>query len=303
MLHCGDQIYYDVPQASKAPAIAEYRQKYLDAWGDSRATRRFLTRLPHYMMLDDHEMVNNFANDMDTTRYSAPAELIRDTSLRAYREFVHIRHPQVFGDQGLYYHFVHGSYRFFVLDTRSERFASLESDHRRIISETQMRHFKDWLRRHRDDVKFVVSPVPFVGEVRNNDDKWNGRPFREQREEVMRFLLDNRIEGLTFLTGDMHCSYHGQLTIERDRDSVTVNELMSSPINQVGKRTIDAFTTGVTRKSTVEDFVYTSRLARSEFYDGHSNAMLVSVGDRTVRWEIFRTKKDRRDELSGAFPV
>ncbi len=303
MLHCGDQIYYDVPEASKSPSIDEYREKYLDAWGDSRPTRRFLTRLPHYMILDDHEMVDNFANDMNASRYGSTPDLIRDASLRVYREFVHMRNPQVFGDQGLYFHFSHGRYRFFVLDTRTERYARKESECRCIVSPTQMGHLKRWLRKYRDEVKFVVTPVPFVGEVRNNNDKWNGRPFRAQREEVMRFLLDNDIGGLTFLTGDMHCSYHGRLTLEDERRTLVVDELMASPINQIGKRSLEAFISGVTRASADGSFTYTSKLERGEFYDGHSNAMLVRVSDRTVHWEVFRTKKDRRNELSGAFPV
>ncbi len=44
MIHCGDQIYYDIPLAGKAPDLEEYREKYLDAWGDSRPTRRFRTK-------------------------------------------------------------------------------------------------------------------------------------------------------------------------------------------------------------------------------------------------------------------
>jgi phosphodiesterase/alkaline phosphatase D-like protein len=303
MLHCGDQIYYDVPDASKPPSVDEYRRKYLDAWEDSLRTRKFLTELPHYMILDDHEMVNNFANDMDSSRYQAPPELIRDTSLRVYREFVHIRNPQVFGDQGLYYHFAHGRYVFFVLDTRTERYARPDSGRQGIVSPTQMGHFKKWLLKHRDEVKFVVTSVPFVGETVTNDDKWSGLPYRPQREEVMAFLLRHRIGGLVFLTGDMHCSYHGRLVLDDGDRNLTVDELMASPINQIGKRTIDDFASGVPRTSQDGTFTYTSQLDPSEFFDGHSNAMLVSVEGRTVRWEVFRTKKDSRNELSGSFPV
>lgn len=303
MIHCGDQIYYDLPDGSKTPAVSEYRQKYLDAWGDSRATRKFLTELPHYMILDDHEMVNNFTNDMDASQHSSTPQIIRDTSLKVYREFVDIRNPQTFGQQHLYYRFAHGRYVFFVMDTRSERFAEPSSPRQGIIGALQMERFKNWLRSNREAVKFVVTSVPFVGETLTNNDKWNGAPYRPQREEIMGFLLRNQISGVVFLTGDMHCSYHAQLTITDGSTSLTVDELMASPINQMGKRSFDDFESGVTKPSQDGQFSYTSRLRRSEFYDGHSNAMLVKVNDRTVTYEVFRTKKDRRNEISGAFPV
>ncbi len=122
MIHCGDQIYYDIPNFFKRPDIDEYRDKYLDAWSDSRRTRKFLTMLPQYMILDDHEITNNFANDMDSSASGASPQVFRDIATKVYREFQHIRHPQQYGNQALYYHFNVGKIQFFVLDTRTERY-------------------------------------------------------------------------------------------------------------------------------------------------------------------------------------
>ncbi|GAX62221.1 phosphodiesterase/alkaline phosphatase D, partial [Candidatus Scalindua japonica] len=303
MIHCGDQIYYDVGfgLGRSAPDIEEYREKYIDAWGDSRPTRKLLTMLPHYMMLDDHEMVNDFSNDMDSSRYGATTWEIKAKSLQVYREFQHIHNPQTYGTQALYYNFSHSHVRFFALDCRTERFSDMCSGQNRMILDNQMEHLKEWLSadENRQKVKFIISSVPFVGEVINNNDKWCGVPFRKQREEVMEFLLDEQISGVTFLTGDMHCSYHGALTITDINDpekEIVVHELMSSPVNQFDKRNFGNFDTAKKQISETGTFEYASIIDQNEFYGEHSNAMLIKVDDRNITYEIFRTKKDRRNE-------
>ena len=303
MIHCGDQIYYDVPIPHKPPSIEEYREKYLDAWNDSRATRKFLTLLPHYMILDDHEMINNFANDMDTPASGASPEEIRDASLKAYREFQHIHNPDSYGSQALYYDFAFGKYRFFVLDARTERYGSPRSEETRIISDEQMTAFCRWLEKHKGRVKFVVTSVPFVAEAKHSRDKWNADVFAHQREQIMGFLLEKEIGGVTFLTGDRHNSHHATLEILNDSRRVVVHELMSSPINQIGKSSYDAYRSGEKQTSGDGRFSYTSVLKKSEFYCDHSNAMLITATGRNVHYEVFRTKRDRRNELAGSFSV
>ncbi len=192
MIHCGDQIYYDIPNPLKPADLKEYREKYLDAWSDSRATRRFFTRLPQYMILDDHEMEDNFSNDMSTGWFGSTVEAIRQYSLKAYREFQHIHNPQSFGMQALYYCFNYGATQFFVLDTRTERYQNRNSDNQ-IISPTQMQLLFKWLEQHRNAVKFVITSAPFVGEVRDpGKDKWCSDIFREQREAVLEFIVKNK---------------------------------------------------------------------------------------------------------------
>lgn len=291
MIHCGDQIYYDIPNPIKPPSIEEYREKYLDAWSDSRPTRKFLTMLPQYMILDDHEMKNDFSNDMDTGWFGARPSDIRALSLKVYREFQHIRHPQHDDTQALYYEFAFGQYPFFVLDTRTERYTEKPRGKNEIISEGQLAAFKNWLTTHKAAVKFAVTSVPFVAEPRSSEDKWSAEAFLKQREEILQHLLTNQIDGLTFLTGDMHCSYHAQMDITDAKTKVTVHELMSSPINQLHKSSFHAFHSKKTTSWKSGAFKTTSSIDSKEFYGKHSNAMLIKVVNRTVTSEVFRTKK------------
>ena len=305
MIHCGDQIYYDIPNPLRPPSIDAYRKKYLDAWSDSRLTRRFLTQCPQYMMLDDHEIINDYAVDDKPWTARGLQREYAEYSLRVYREFQHLRHPHPYENQALYYYFNHGEIQTFVMDTRSERVSKGATPE--MIGRDQMRRVKSWLKRHRDAVKFVVTSVPIVGEPRNSDDKWNSENYRSQREELFSHILSNEIGGITFLTGDMHTSYHATLNLEGNDKQVVVHELMSSPLNQLQKGKFSDY--GADRKTARDGkFRYESSMDRDEFFSDHSNAMLVSVRNRRIDWEIFRTKKPYReleddDRCRGSYRV
>ena len=310
-LHCGDQIYADVPLPIP-PTAEDYRRKYLDAWDDSGPTRHFLTRLPQYMILDDHEIRNNFHNQIDPP--DANVEALMVSSLKVYREFQHIHNPQTFGTLPLYYTFSFGALHFFVLDVRTERHG--KGPETQIVDEVQLDVFKHWLSDHRDDLKFVVSSVPFVGEILNDDDKWGAPPYLHQKHELLRFLIDERIERLVFLTGDMHNSYHARLrATDGSGNGVDVHELMSSPVNQLGKTSRGRYRPMGTDHQFTKPVVvnYKARFGTADdgeeaFYTGHSNAMLIGAnarddGRHDVHWEVYRTKRDRDPEISGSFAV
>ena len=152
MIHCGDQIYYDIPNFLNAPDVDEYRAKYLDAWGDSRPTRKLLTQMPHYMIMDDHEITDNFANDMESPNRISTPQVFRQISMKVYREFVHIRQPNGYGTQALYYDFSVGDTRFFVMDTRTERFGFRKLD-KRIVGESQMAALTSWLKEAQERIE------------------------------------------------------------------------------------------------------------------------------------------------------
>lgn len=302
MVHCGDQIYYE---KGRPPSLAAYRQKYKEAWGEScPEARRFLTRLPHYMVLDDHEIENNFRNDM-TPPHGSMAEL-RRRALEAYREYQHSHNPQGEGRRALYFRFSYGRVRFFVLDCRSERWASSG----RMIGPRQMDRFLAWLRNHRDDVKFVVTSVPFVGEFTTTArarDRWTGVAYRAQRERILTYIAEQRIRPPVFLTGDMHNSYHAALRLTHaSAPDLTLHELMSSPMNQRQFSTRDRYASPVT--STLpggwRTRTYFPRKpgGGEHFFTGESNAMRVRVAPHRIHFRIFSTERNpRQPDLRGSF--
>lgn len=301
MLHCGDQIYYDRPQFNREPSIEAYRGSYLDAWDDSREARKFLTALPHYMILDDHEIRDNFRNDLLLGQ--GTIDNLKDTAIKVYREFQHLHNPDSYGSECLYYDFSFAGVHFFVLDTRTERWRDGQSQ---MIGEQQLERLLAWLDAHRDGVKFVVTSVPFASEIINTDDKWCSFAYRPQREQILEHICEQGIGGLVFLTGDMHNSYHAVMTLRgAGAAPLVIHELMSSPINQLGKQSRSRYRTGEEfelANGWTYSTTFPSAGGREEFFTGHSNAMHVRVSGRTVDYAVFRTKKTRI-ELAGSFTV
>jgi alkaline phosphatase D len=299
MLHCGDQIYYDMPIPDTSPTIDQYRDKYLDAWGDCEPAAQLLTMLPNYMILDDHEILDDFSNDKEV-RFGH-IEYVKTVSLKAYREFQHIHNPQSYGPAPLYYNFSFGQYRFFVMDIRTERFHNPPGN--QMIGEPQLEDFFEWLQTYPNDIKFVVSSGPFVGEVRNSNDKWSGVPFRPQREEIIEFIAEHRIPNIIFLTGDRHNSYYASLKIAvPGGEDIIVHELMSSPINQLSKRGLNHYFPSL-RSTTPNGVSYLSEINVESYYGTHSNFMVVEASGKTVQYEIYRTKKEKPPRRVGSFSL
>lgn len=284
MIHCGDQIYADVPW-SPSPSLNHYRDKYLDAWEDCVPAQRVLTELPHYMILDDHEITNNFDND------SINDDQLLNVAMKVYYEFQHKHNPDtpnVQGSRRYYYSYNYADVMFFALDTRTDR----ESDSKQMIDQPQLAALKRWLTQNKNKLKFIVTSVPFVGQVRKpKKDKWCDPTFDAQRGAILNHILANDIKKTVFLTGDMHTAYYANMTIRNDNKQAVIHELMSSPINQITPNTS-------LKKKYEENFTgkiagvdVHSKIDKSSFYGSHSNVMAIEVDGDKVNYQIYRTTR------------
>lgn len=292
MLHCGDQIYADVP-LNPPTDIDHYRQKYIDAWEDCVPARRVLTELPHYMILDDHEIINNFDRSMDGRGRDTDA-LLR-VAMKVYWEFQHSHNPNTEnGPYEYHYKFDCGDASFFVLDTRYHRNSSIG----RMLNENQEADLLRWIGQQPKKLKFIVSGVPFVGEViRQGNDKWCDAAFGGQRERILQKILDVSANNVVFLTGDMHNSYHATLDIGNGEQNLRIHELMSSPINQITPKTrVDEVFHVVRDRVLPSGMKIHSEIDPASFYGDHSNVMVVSVAfseqKPRVSYQIYRTTKN-----------
>jgi phosphodiesterase/alkaline phosphatase D-like protein len=308
MIHAGDQIYFDVDFPARAAHREEYRRNYRQAWFEDEPTARLLRSLPHYMILDDHEILDSFGTDPDEREreHLAPA-------LEAYGEYVGTRQPSEPGRR--YYSFQHGSTHFFVLDTRSER--SVDSGEM-IDNDPQMKEFENWLCDHPGELKFVVSSVPFVAQLRppglgrredEQADKWSGRAWRRQRERILAAIYEHEVERLVFLVGDMHCAYHATLRVGPPIQRFTVHELAGGPIHQLLFARRDDFYARYSSTFSVHEgkrneaeLPWSSTL--EAFHGAAPSVLRISVTPETeddpleVGWEVVRTrtKAFRREE-------
>lgn len=184
-----------------------------------------------------------------------------------------------------------------MTDTRTERYRN--GSNACVVGPTQEAALLAWAAANRDRLRFVVSSVPFVAEPRSDSsDKWCSGPFLPQRSRIVGEL--DRIGGagkIVFLVGDMHNSHHAQLDVSPS--GTVIHELMSSPLNQLDKSTLDRYVTPGPVHPIPGGRTYSTRI--TSLYAKHSNAMLVSVDPaaQAVRWEVFRTKQTARRELTG----
>jgi alkaline phosphatase D len=204
----GDQIYADdLRFVSPDKTADDYFKRYRDVFGQSHV-RRLMSLLPTYMILDDHEIQDNWSMD----RLPERGDLFA-AAMQAYQSYQMVHGPAFDPALGtptkLWYSFRHGCADVFVMDTRTERFSTLTPP--QIIGSAQMRELKAWLVANPASVKFVVTSVLMMPDNKvRNEDAWGG--FVEQRREILDFIRDNGIQRVVFLSGDVHCSLALQLT-------------------------------------------------------------------------------------------
>jgi phosphodiesterase/alkaline phosphatase D-like protein len=102
-----------------------------------------------------------------------------------------------------------------------------------ILGATQKQHLKNWLLQNNEDlrVKFIGSSTPINGlsEHITAKDAW-GAGYQAELNEILDFVVTNRIRNVVFLTGDQHWSG----SFNRSRGDVNFFEFMSSPIYSGG---------------------------------------------------------------------
>lgn len=119
-LMVGDQIYADmfnrlIP-VGLADTYEEFQERYLSAFG-SPYMRRLLRSSPTYMILDDHEIEDNWTKDRLNDRHK---RVLFHLAINAYMSYQWSHGPRSFGRR-LFYQFDCAGYPFFVMDARTQR--------------------------------------------------------------------------------------------------------------------------------------------------------------------------------------
>lgn len=223
----GDQIYADTLPKDLGLVVAnseaEFSERYLSAFGAPN-TRKLLQNVPTYMILDDHEIEDNWVQGR---LHQASKRHLFNLAIQAYRSYQWYHGPRNFGDY-LYYSFVCAGFSFFVLDERTQR---IRDDNDCDLSDNyllgrpdkgsgykgQIDYLIDWLieqqKNNGDRPKFIVSASVFVpndvGTVKNDrakcdNDAWAAYP--NTRKQLLQAVLANNIQNIVFLSGDIHCS-------------------------------------------------------------------------------------------------
>lgn len=210
LMMLGDQIYADFLGLG-ANSFESFTRLYRGAFKQEHL-RALMSKIPTYMMLDDHEIENDWSKkacrDMDkliAARYAYQAYQASHSPLLPYKNGKLNGIPSKW-----WYEFSDGCCDVFMMDVRLERIP----EKKQMISTEQMNALETFIKKENDKVKIIGTPVPFIEEC--SDDKWSG--YTEQRNQIINCIRENKIRRVVFLSGDIHLSSAAQMTCENDKN-------------------------------------------------------------------------------------
>ena len=219
----GDQIYADATAGVFDPK--DNRQRFYDAYQEAWSApgaRAVLSRVPTYMMMDDHEVGNDW-HPQDALDSEDAA--MREEGLNVFRRYQWLHSPgndarrrrRADGGPAYHYAFDLRGIPVFVCDTRRGR-----DGRREILDDAQFAELARWLAAQpRAALKVVVSPsvlVPFLESTREaacaaRSDGWDG--FHDALRRLFS-ILGAETDNVVFLCGDAHLSLSSEIWFERD---------------------------------------------------------------------------------------
>ena len=236
-LFLGDTIYSDSPCPSppnesgadfKAATLAEYRARHRYQRG-ADSLRRFLERVPVYVIWDDHEVRNDFSGPFDP---QMPA------GRQALREYWPI---------STYAHEPHRLYRtvrygadleLFILDTRQYRSRNADPDgpSKTMLGAAQLQWLIEGLAHSSATWKVIATSLPLSVPKGGTgySDGWAAGPnepgFEWERQVIVDAILIAKMKNVVFLGGDVH--YVQANAYDPDADGVIdFHEFVAGPLS------------------------------------------------------------------------
>jgi alkaline phosphatase D len=210
LLMLGDNAYSN----TNDPAV---QRRYFFDQRDSAGWRGLSTGTPIYAIWDDHD----FGPDNSDGRMKG-----KEKSLKTFTE---LWANPAYGEPdnpGVYFKFSRRDVDLFMLDGRYHRDPNKATNltHKTMLGAKQLDWFKRELAASKAKVKVLVSGGEW--QIHGTDDSW--KSFKKERDEIFKFIQDERIEGVLLLSGDRH--FTGAYQVEGKWIEVTVGPLGSSPI-------------------------------------------------------------------------
>lgn len=190
MIWLGDNTYTREADYSSASGI---EHRYLHTRSEP-LLQPFLAKMNHYATWDDHDYGDNDGNKHFE---------LKDVSAKCFKEYWGNKTCGENGE-GVYQNFRFSDAEFIMLDDRWFRDESelLEAKYVKTqLGSNQMSWLKNKLKHSRASFKFVVIGGQFINE---HTDKESYNLYQKEREEIIQFIVDQKISGVIFLSGDRH---------------------------------------------------------------------------------------------------
>ena len=231
MLFVGDQVYVDPTAGLFDPRDLEdrYRTPY-ENWLRAQAVRTALRSAPSFMLLDDHEIIDNWEPKTGEDQSQNPMYV---QALTSYTKYEH-------GLRATRTKFEFDKFPFFLLDTRSERNArSIGSlDQAKLFEPQKFDLLTQWFEDHQNEPKFIITPSLFLPRHRRavqrdtrldsanlsalHSDGWNG--YLEDMRKVLAHIAQKEIKHVVFLSGDEHRACFA---------IANINDAMGAPVTKL----------------------------------------------------------------------
>lgn len=329
VIHLGDYIYEGSEGGNSGSGVLilpdheiitldDYRQRY-NSYRLDPYLRFIHQQYPFYTVWDDHETANNAwegGAGGHTPGTEGNWEDRKAYGKQANFEWLPKR-EQAPGDYTIYRTFSIGNLAdLIMLDTRLEGRSqqvspldqsALQDPNRTILGATQMQWFKDQLSNSTARWKIVgqqvmMAPLELAGFILNAD-QWDG--YQADRTKVVDHVLNNNIENVVFLTGDIHSSWASDIpgpnyNASTGAGSAFVEYVTTSITSQGSPVSLDPrpfnphikyaeltkrgyLILDVDSNRAQSDWVYVSSITTSSFTEEEAASWYVNAGERFLR--------------------
>ncbi|MDP3928826.1 MAG: alkaline phosphatase D family protein [Bacteroidota bacterium] len=191
MLWLGDNVYMREADYS---SVSGMERRYLHTRSEPKL-QPLLAKMNHYAIWDDHDYGDNDANKTFEHKL---------TSHNLFSEYWVNRSSNYLYEDGIYFSFKHSDAEFFMLDNRWFRDESNLNE--QFFSKTQLGAKQlDWLKNKVTHSKAVFKFVCVGGQFLNeHTNKESFNLYKKERQEIIQFIVEQKISGVVFLTGDRH---------------------------------------------------------------------------------------------------
>jgi cholesterol oxidase len=226
VLLLGDQVYVDPTAGLADPQSPEERFLFpYQNWYRSREVRNVLRQVPAYMVMDDHEVADNWEP------LRAPDRKHDEALALGLKYYLNFQCGPLPPGKSFTPDFVHNGFHFFVADTRTKREHrdAQNVGNRNLLGTRQSAALDAWLQaRATEDParpKFIVSPAMFAPRLRKamqgaktanaiHGDGWDGYPASFLH--IVRKVHELKLQNLYMLSGDAHLSCKATITVQAD---------------------------------------------------------------------------------------
>ncbi len=272
----GDQIYSDYPTGlslfnddyfrevtgTDSPSILDcpaeeirrlYHERYRLFW-NLPGWRDIFSNYPCYMVLDDHDIVDNWGSDPD--HENAEWQRVREGAVRAYFDYQASRVLPVTSDipQDFHYSVTYGHSAFFIMDLRTSRRAGGEAQ---LYFQEQVDDLEAFFQRNADrKVLFLAISVPVIHVPRkvarigallpawgeDFSDRWSSPAHVRDRDRLLKLIEAHQRahpeQEIVILSGDIHigCVHR----IQWQPDGPDLFQIISSGVTHGTPRMVQA---------------------------------------------------------------